>query len=434
MHISQVYLQELRKWDKMIAAWENEYDRLRNKFDNTKTNLKDAEKKVSRDEMLKKEYDRLADIKSKHRQLGQKERAEDIQKKMSKIVKEREKTRHAKGQLEGLRNNYKKYNKKLNDAESTLKKIKLRSQRRYEKKHGQSTQTTIDMKRLQRRGSTDPIDKSVSPDPTNKRAPGKTGEGWGDGIYGPKRDEHIPRTKQASFQRRLNRYKKVKDVKGKVKRGTVKTGKGIGGAALAAGLGYAAYKGGKKAYKKYKDRKSVSESYIEEAVSNAGKRRYLGQGKGGGEYKLNSPSLLYWILYDKQKWIPGRSPDAKEKPYKGMLVDEMIPERSLDALNAMNEFEIRSVCQGHGKDRPMGIVLRFKDINDETLTRKFVDYMNQYSDIKAGYDVGSEGRYRVGITTKMWYEPRNESKFMRWWMSLPMKIKRQISIAKKEVE
>ncbi|MBC2709618.1 MAG: hypothetical protein HGJ94_00970 [Desulfosarcina sp.] len=137
--------------------------------------------------------------------------------------------------------------------------------------------------------------------------------------------------------------------------------------------------------------------------------------------KKNAPSFIYETLYGKQKFLPGRDVDHKQKIWQGTPVDAHIPTNALDDLNRIEEIEMRASCEGSGPEKPTFLIFRFKTPLSPEEIDKFVAGMNSIKGIHCGAEVGNMGFYRIGVTTSLWYE-KDKDKFLTWWKELPLKI------------
>ncbi|MFW6247005.1 MAG: hypothetical protein ACOC22_02420 [bacterium] len=139
----------------------------------------------------------------------------------------------------------------------------------------------------------------------------------------------------------------------------------------------------------------------------------------------NAPEFIYSILYDKESPpMRGRGESHKEKNVSGISVDSAIPDKAIKDLLKIKEIETRSSCQGSDEIRPTFLIFRPKN-QDSKYVKKIVDNLNSYDDIKAGYNVGREGSYRIGVTTSLWPE-KDKKKFETWWLELPNKIQKSL--------
>ena len=167
-----------------------------------------------------------------------------------------------------------------------------------------------------------------------------------------------------------------------------------------------------------------------ELLKSAGAGLSLAPGKGGSMMcdvvkagnRQNAPSFIYEILYGARTFLPGRSDSHVQKSWQGIWIDEHIPAESLDRLNAIDQIELRSSCEGSGPERPTFLIIRFRNEEDLTKINDFVTAMNAFEDVKCGAGRGSMGLVRVGLTTPLWYE-KNRPQFEKWWLDLPTKIR-----------
>ena len=140
---------------------------------------------------------------------------------------------------------------------------------------------------------------------------------------------------------------------------------------------------------------------------------------------LNAPELAYYTLYDKypeSRLLRGRTHDHPAKYSQHIEIDEGIPDKAFRELLSIKKIEMRSSCQGESEIRPSFVI--FRPINQkEDYVKKFVDNLNKQKDIKAQYDIGKGGKYRICVTWKTWYGKKGNE---NWWLLLPKKIKASI--------
>ena len=163
-------------------------------------------------------------------------------------------------------------------------------------------------------------------------------------------------------------------------------------------------------------------SILEYFEFSRGTGRGMGVGMSG---KINAPMFVWKILYNKPPpFMPGRGLPHEQVNWKGIGIDKAIPLNTLNTLNNIDAIELRASCQGGDKDHPTFIIFRTKN-QDEAYVKKFISKLNKHTNIKAGYDKGMGGQYRIGVTTNLWYD-KDPSKFKSWWMALPKIIKNSL--------
>lgn len=142
--------------------------------------------------------------------------------------------------------------------------------------------------------------------------------------------------------------------------------------------------------------------------------------------RLNSPSFAYLAAYGKERFVPGRD-GAPKKQWRGMDVDEHLPDDVLSELNDMKEIEARASCEGHGPDRPTFFVFRLRSGPDEDAVR-VADWINDAPGFRSLADQGAEGKMRVVATGRTWY---GQDGWERWWKELPAVIARAVGAVRK---
>lgn len=144
------------------------------------------------------------------------------------------------------------------------------------------------------------------------------------------------------------------------------------------------------------------------------------------DLQVNAPTFIYNIAYNKKPpSLRGRS-NHKQKKFKDILVDKKIPTKSLKDLNKIKEIEMRASCQGDSYDKPTFIIFRPID-QDKDKIKKLVKNLNRFSNVKAGSDMGNDGKYRIGITSPdLWYNKEKIKMFNTFWEELPIIIRKSI--------
>jgi DNA polymerase Ligase (LigD) len=149
--------------------------------------------------------------------------------------------------------------------------------------------------------------------------------------------------------------------------------------------------------------------------------RGLGRGTGNGG-SLNAPMLAWKTLYGKNPpYITGRSDSHAKKIIQGVELDANIPVAAFKGINAIAGLHTRSSCEGSGKDRPTFVIFRM-DNQDANFVKTIVAKLNKDKAIKAGYDLGRQKRYRICVTTLLWYD-KDPKRFLWWWNRLPQVIR-----------
>ena len=138
--------------------------------------------------------------------------------------------------------------------------------------------------------------------------------------------------------------------------------------------------------------------------------------------KINAPMFIYSILYGKpSQRISGRESNHPHKLINGIDIDKEIPTTSIVNLQKIKEIETTSSCQGTNLDLPTFLIFRPVNQSPEYV-KQLVKNLNKQKDIVAGYGMGNNNKYRIGVTTKLFYSSEdlvNKSKFIKWWDTLP---------------
>ena len=142
--------------------------------------------------------------------------------------------------------------------------------------------------------------------------------------------------------------------------------------------------------------------------------------------KINAPTFAYKCYYGKfpEPPISGREASHPQMMYRGIGIDKHIPKKALDDLNSISEIELRSSCEGDSERHLTFLIFRPLDRNKRTADR-ITKNLNKFKDLKACWNVGNEGLPRIIITAGLWYD-KDPSMFKRWWLELPIKVKRSL--------
>jgi len=141
--------------------------------------------------------------------------------------------------------------------------------------------------------------------------------------------------------------------------------------------------------------------------------------------KINAPTFIYKIAYDKEPddYISGRSASHQQYLWKdGIYIDKHIKRQYVDEIDNIEGIELRASCEGSDEHHPTFIIFRPLNQN-ESYVKNLVRKLNRFPDIKAGYDRGMEGKYRIGVTNILWYD-KDPYEFDKWWKTLGKKIKK----------
>jgi len=144
--------------------------------------------------------------------------------------------------------------------------------------------------------------------------------------------------------------------------------------------------------------------------------------------RVNAPELAYKTVYGHlpKNGLRGRIPGIQEKKYGDIYVDFHIDETILDQLNDIRNIEIRSSCEGHGPDRVAFVIFRLSSDKIKDID-KIIENLRKQG-LKADYDIGNQGRYRICVATKKWYrENGNNDSWNQWWEKLPHLIENAVN-------
>lgn len=153
--------------------------------------------------------------------------------------------------------------------------------------------------------------------------------------------------------------------------------------------------------------------------------KYLYQLNEDTSRNLNAPEFAYYTLYDEYpppRMLRGRTHDHPSKMVNNVEIDKGIPTKAINELMKIKEIEMRSSCQGESENRPSFIIFRPNKQN-KSYVEKLIKNLNKKDQIKAKYDIGKAGQYRVCVTWHTWYGAKNNQE---WWNALPKKIKTSV--------
>jgi len=173
-----------------------------------------------------------------------------------------------------------------------------------------------------------------------------------------------------------------------------------------------------------------------------GRGRGMGQGMGQGmgrgrgivrsdtaefetDNKVNAPTFIYRILNTTSKKFISGSSNHSTKNINGIPIDEGIPTNVMSELNKIKGIQLRSSCQGENPDHPTFLIFRLiQKNNTESVVKQVVDNINSNTGVIAGYDLGNDNQYRIGITSRNMYY--GKSGFKEFWNNLPNIIETSI--------
>ncbi len=142
--------------------------------------------------------------------------------------------------------------------------------------------------------------------------------------------------------------------------------------------------------------------------------------------KKNAPTFAWETVHGKEHpsgGKQGRAPGTKERDWNGHMVDELLKDEWLNALNNMKEIEVRASCQGHPpKDEwPSFIIFRqATKFNIDKFISKIADKKTTF----AAYDKGNQGKIRICIATPLYAKGPKHKLWERWWETLASNIKK----------
>lgn len=145
------------------------------------------------------------------------------------------------------------------------------------------------------------------------------------------------------------------------------------------------------------------------------------------EQRVNAPQFIYKILYnDDPPFMRGRTDEHSKVYYNDIPIDSDIPLDAVKKLNNIKGITITSSCEGSNEKKPTFVIFRSNNQNKDYV-KKIVNNLNNYQDIKAGFDIGNAGMYRIGVThPNGLYYSKDKKLFEKWWKELPKKIQESL--------
>jgi hypothetical protein len=143
---------------------------------------------------------------------------------------------------------------------------------------------------------------------------------------------------------------------------------------------------------------------------------------------LNAPEFIYSILHNTNNPpnIKGRTISHPEKIINSISIDKNIPTKAFNNLQLIKQIETRASCQGSDSIvKPTFLIFRFKEDKPESYIKSFCERLKDINYL-VGYNLGSENKYRIGVTSPLFYSPENQIIFNQWWLDLPNRIRRII--------
>jgi hypothetical protein len=143
--------------------------------------------------------------------------------------------------------------------------------------------------------------------------------------------------------------------------------------------------------------------------------------------KVNAPMFVWSIYHDSNPPFIGGHAPHKQKHWHGITIDEVIPTKAIDEINSISSIEARASCQGtltKEKDKlevPTYFIFR-PGMQNVSYIESIVKKLNKYPDIKSGYGMGQQRKYRIAVIGDMSYDTDPHS-FKEWWNNLAERIK-----------
>lgn len=154
---------------------------------------------------------------------------------------------------------------------------------------------------------------------------------------------------------------------------------------------------------------------------------YWLKGKGdrfSGTGKKNAPTFAWETIHGKPfpGRRPGRAPGTVDREWNGIMVDELLKDEWLLALNNIKEIEMRSSCQGHPPkgEWPSFVIFRFNTKIDHN---KFIKAISDGRYTFCKIEVGQGGLPRCCVATPLFAKGPNHTLWEKWWSTLADRIK-----------
>lgn len=96
-----------------------------------------------------------------------------------------------------------------------------------------------------------------------------------------------------------------------------------------------------------------------------------------------------------------------------------LPSGVFDRLHSIPGVSITTLCEGHSRDR-IAYVVFVPSVTKEQQVNKIVERLKSCSDTYAIYDRGNQGRFRVCVASKLWFQKDgNNDRWEEWWSQIP---------------
>lgn len=164
-------------------------------------------------------------------------------------------------------------------------------------------------------------------------------------------------------------------------------------------------------------------SFLEEQFRSGGFRSRF-----NNPNRINAPTFIHRIINPDRDdvFLPGRGMNHPQKNIDGVPIDQEIPEDVFHRLNGLDKIELRSSCQGQDPEHPTFIIFRLRSDNTEDKVKQVVDKINNAkNNLLAGYNLGNDNQYRIGVTAKDTWAGKPE--YHDFWNELPNTIDQAVS-------
>ena len=145
--------------------------------------------------------------------------------------------------------------------------------------------------------------------------------------------------------------------------------------------------------------------------------------------KKVTPEMIAWktLFGGKPAQIkPGKHP---KRFVKETEIDAEIPIKAYQQIVQIQGIEDIEVSAGSDRNRPTYLIFALRR-RREDLAQSLVKLLSEYKELTVGYSRGVDRRFRICITSFLWYK-RNPQLFERWWIKLPLMLRQAMTQAKK---
>lgn len=115
----------------------------------------------------------------------------------------------------------------------------------------------------------------------------------------------------------------------------------------------------------------------------------------------------------------------KEKGISCIQIDENLKDVWMEALNSIEGTEVRASCSGHSPERVSYIVFRLLS-GCEIDSKKISEKLNRIPGCYSIADIGDQGKMRIVVAGKVWYDEKGTDGWTEWWEKLAGRIEKVV--------